>query len=365
MKRGLVFVAIAALGSGCGGGCGKRKKPEEALMPPQPSEMPAGSGSAGSGSAAKPLTGDEIAKRFEQCWAFFGDAKWDDFKSCYGPDAMYEMPGGPFPPVHGNAAILDYVKTYKATFPDLKGENQLELISGHTIVAVTLLEGTMTGAMKTPTGDLAATKNKIGLFTSQVIDVSDAGQATHEWEFVDFATMLGQMKANPKVRAAVDKLPMPKQVVIAKDDDKEKANLAAAKKVMDAFNAHDAKAFGELLADDAVWSDQTAAKDQDKKQMLSTAQAFWKSFSDVKLVADKQWAAGDYVATVGTLQGTNDGDLADMHVKKTGKKVSLPYLEIEQYEGGKQKRAWLFDQSMAFAQQLGLTPPAPAPAPAK
>jgi predicted ester cyclase len=338
-------------------------------MPPQPMTGSAGSAGSGSAAATKPLTADDISKRFEQCWGYFDDAKWDDFTGCYANDASYEMPGGPGPGLVGAKAIVEDVKMFKTTFPDLKGDTQLELINGHTIVAVTLVTGTMTGDMKTPMGDLPATKNKIGLYTTQVMDVNDQGQATHEAEYVDMATMLGQMKPDPKhpVRPAMDKLPMAKEVVIAKDDQKEKDNVAVTQKVAEAFSKHDAKAFGDLLADDVVWSEQFMPKDTNKKETIANAQDFWKAFPDVKLAADKQIAAGDYVATVGTLEGTNTGDSAMMHLKKTGKSVKLPFLMIQKIDGGKVKTSALFDQSMAFAMQLGLMPPAAATpaAPAK
>jgi ketosteroid isomerase-like protein len=199
----------------------------------------------------------------------------------------------------------------------------------------------------------------VGLYTSQVLAIDDAGAATHEWEFFDLATMMAQMQPDPKApprRAVVDKLAMPLEVVIAKDDDKEKANLAAVKKAQEAFSAHDAKAFGELLPDDAVWSEQAQPKDWTKKETLEHAQVFWKGFSDLKLHADQQWAAGDYVLLVGALDGTNDGDVPPAHLTKTGKKVHLPFFAIHKVEGGKLKATWLFGQSMAFATQLGLMP---------
>jgi ketosteroid isomerase-like protein len=365
MKRVLVLVAISSLAVGC-----KKKKPEENPMPaPAPgsgSETGSATGSAGSGSAApKALTGDDLSKRFEQCWSYFNDSKWDDFKSCYAADATYEMPGSPMPNVTGNQAIVDSVKQWKTTFPDVKGDTQLELINGHTIVAVTLITGTMEGALKTPMGELPPTKNKIGLYTTQVLDLTDAGggQATHEAEYVDLATMMGQMKPDPKmpVRPVMDKLPMAKEVVIAKDDDKEKANLEVVKKLEDAFNGHKLKELGDVLADDAKWSEQPAPADWDKKTTLANAPQLWKGFSDLKLVVDKTWAAGDYVATVGAIEGTNDGDVAMMHIKKTGKKIHLPFLSIIKVENGKVKANWIFDQALGLAQQLGLTPPAAEP----
>jgi ketosteroid isomerase-like protein len=358
MNRLLALLAISA--TGCGG-CNK-KKPEEAPMP----RPPAPAAPAGSGSAATPpkLTGEDVSKRFEQCWGFFNDGKWDDFKTCYADDAVATVPGAPIPDMAGVAAIVENAKQFKTTFPDLHGEPQLELISGHTIVGVTLLTGTMTGDLKGPIA-MPATKNKIGLYLVQVVDLDDRSRASHEAEFYDLATMMGQMKPDPKhpVRPVIDKLPTPKEVVIAKDDDKEKANLATVNKLMEAFSAHDAKGFGELLADDVKWIGQPAPKDLDKKGAIANAQALWKGFSDVKLTADKQWAAGDYVATLGMFDATNDGDVPEMHIPKTGKKVHVPFLSLARLDGAKVKVHALHDQALALEMQLGLTPPPPAPAP--
>ncbi len=357
----LVAALVAAVGFGC-----KKKKAEEGTGggPTTGSDM-AGSGSAaagsgsgaamaGSGSAAapKPMTAEDESKRFEACWGFYNTAKWDDFKGC-------ESPGMPMPPMTGGDAIVAGAKAFKDAIPDDHGDAVLELISGHTIIAVTATWGTNTGELKVPGMTMPASKNKVGAMFAQVIEWDDSGKAKKEWDFFDMATMMGQMKPDPKhpVRAALDKSPMPKEVVIAKDDANEKANTELVKKTAEAFSKHDAKAFGDLLADDVKWSEQAQPKDSDKKGTVANAQAFWKAFSDVKITPTQTWAAGDYVAVVATMDGTNDGDLKDMGLKKTGKKISVPHLGVFKVQGGKVKAAWIFDQGMAFAMQLGLMPP--------
>jgi predicted ester cyclase len=362
MKSVLALLAISA--AGCGGGCNK-KKPEEDLMPAPPA--PAATTGSGSGSAAAPpkLTAEDVAKRFDQCWRFFNDSKWDDFKTCYADGAVASLPGAPIPDMNGAAAIVDNAKQLKATFPDMHGEPWLELVSDHTLIGVTLLTGTMTGDFKGPIA-MPATKNKIGLLVGQVIELDGGARAIHEADFYDLQTLLGQMKPDPKrpVRPIIDdRLPMPKEVLVTKDVKEEKANLATATMMMNAFSAHDAKIFGELLADDVRWIAQSEPKDLDKKGAVANAQALWKGFSDVRMTADKQWAAGDYVATVGAFDATNDGDVPEMHLKKTGKKVHIPFLAITRLEGGKIKALWLNDQALAMETQLGLTTPAPAPPP--
>ena len=150
-------------------------------MPGSGSAVAAGSGSApaaGFGSAAaKPMTAEDHQKFFEACWGFFNDAKWDDFKNCYGADAVSESPGLGAPPNTGNTAIADGAKAYKTAFPDMKGETQFEMISGNTIIAATLTTGTHSGPLKMPgMPDMPATNKKFGNYFTQVIDLDDAGK---------------------------------------------------------------------------------------------------------------------------------------------------------------------------------------------
>ena len=320
----------------------------------------AGSGSAGSAAPAK-MTADDMTKRFQECWGYFNDGKWDDFQKCQADDATHEMPGSGIPTENGAAAIAEAAKNFKAAFPDMKGQNQLLLINGNHIAAVSLMTGTNTGKMQTPMGEMPPTNKKVGFYTSQLMEVNDQGQSTKEQEYVDFATIMGQLKPDKKhpVRPVEDKLAMPQTTVVAKDDDKEKANVEADKKLVDAFNAHNAKDFGALLADDLVWTEYAAPKDMNKAELVKGTEGLWKGFSDIKLNAAQQWGAGDFVVTSGTMDGTNNGPLADMGIKKaTNKKISLPYLEIDQIDGGKVKHTWLFYQSMAMMQQMGMMPAA-------
>lgn len=370
------MMLVAALVAAVGFGCTKKKKEEGTGGPTAGSSMAgssmagsgsamAGSGSAGamagsgSAAAAKPMTADDLAKRFDQCWGSFNDAKWDDFKGCYAADAVDEAPGGMMPPANGPDAIVANAKVFKDAFPDMKGEQVLEIVSGHNIAAVSFVSGTNTGPMKTPMGEMPPTKAKVGIMMGQVIDLGDDGKAKHEWDFHDMGQMMGQMKPDPKhpVRPAMDKAPMAKEVVIAKDDAAEKANIEVAKKVAEAFSKHDAKALGEVLADDAKWSESSMPKDTDKKETVTNAQALWKAFSDVKITPDKLWAAGDYVAATGTFEGTNDGDLKEMGLKKTGKHVSLAHMAVFKIKDGKVHNAWILQDSMGMAMQLGMMPP--------
>src|SRR5205823_2673519 len=93
------------------------------------------------------------------------------------------------------------------------------------------------------------------------------GEATHEWAFVDGGTMMAQLGVSkmPARKALTKGWAASPEIVIAKNDDAEKANVATFQTVIDAFNAHDAKAFGATLAKDVVWSDLGEPKDLDMK----------------------------------------------------------------------------------------------------
>ena len=135
----------------------------------------------------------------------------------------------------------------------------------------------------------------------------------------------------------------------------------------DAFNKHDPKALGDLFADDLVWSETGIPKDWNKKEAIAAHAGLFKGFSDLKMTQASLWGAGDYVVFQGTFAGTNNGDLPDMGIKKTGKPLSIGFLQLYKFnKDGKLSRSWGFWNSAAFAMQLGLVkPPSDGKAPAK
>jgi steroid delta-isomerase-like uncharacterized protein len=313
----------------------------------------AGSGSAGSGSAAAaPLTSEAAAARLEACWAARNAHAWKDLEGCYTPDAVVEIPG--LDVQRGAVVILDAAKAIATSFPDEKATLELVLANGPNVATMALITGTQAAALKTPFETVPATQHKVGFQLGQVSVFEPDGRASHEYRFFDLSTILGQLRPDKEhpVRAIADA--QPKQLVIAKNDDHEKANRAAVFSLVEAFNHHDTKAVGALLADDLAWSDVAMPADLAKPALLDHLATMWKGFSDLNIGVMTAWTAGDYVVAIETLQGTNDGDLPAMHVKKTGKKIALPVLAIHQLVGGKVKSTWLFEQGQSLARQLGL-----------
>src|SRR6185369_697457 len=95
--------------------------------------------------------------------------------------------------------------------------------------------------------------------------MNDENKVTERWEYMDPATMMGQLgklpKTAPPMRAAMDKGWPDAPVIVVADDDKEKANVAAIKKQTDAFNSKKMADVSAIFADDVVESDQAAPAD--------------------------------------------------------------------------------------------------------
>jgi soluble cytochrome b562 len=145
-------------------------------------------------------------------------------------------------------------------------------------------------------------------------------------------------KGAPPHRSADDAKPLEGApiVAVAADDAKEKANIEATKKGGEAFNAHKGADLIAMMADDVVETDVAAPKDlKGKKEVEKGLKDFQTAFSDAKVTPDHDMGA----------------------MKKTGKKVSVPYAEIFEYKAGKVSHIWRFHDSMTMAMQLGLMPP--------
>ena len=146
-------------------------------------------------------------------------------------------------------------------------------------------------------------------------------------------------------------------VVVAADDQKEMANIETVKKWNAAFNSHNVNEVVSFYADDAVESDQALAADYNGKQEIEKLHHnLFGAFSDAKAEVPSLFAGGDYVVALGKFTGTNNGDMPDMKLKKTGKKVEFSYAEVLQVKDGKIAKVWRFRNGIAMAKQMGMMP---------
>jgi predicted ester cyclase len=319
-------------------------------------------------AAAPALTGEQLDAWYQQCWAQFNEAKWDEFSKCYAENAVAHEAGNP-KAYEGRASVIEgTAKNIKTAFPDGKGELQLTLVNGKNIAAVALFTGTHTGVLKTPMGEVAPTNKKIGMRIAHYIQLDANNKVAKQWFIMDAPTMMAQLgKGMPgaKARKAITKAETP-VVIIAKNDDAEKALVAEQNKTYALLSAHDKAGF-DLIADDVV--DDNAAAHADTKGKAAykkTIEGYWKAFSDLKFENDSVWAAGNYTFSVSHFRGTNDGAAPALGIaKKTDKPLDVPYVEFVEWKDGKMAKLEPFYNSIEMAVQLDLLPkPKPEKAPA-
>ena len=349
---GLALVAF----TGC------RKKKEEGTVQ-KPTEGVT-NGSAGSAAPTPPpektLTGADLATKYQSCVALINDSKFDDFKKTCAADSYVMHDYGADRP--GLDAAIGFFTAMKKAMPDWKLVPQIVVVSGRNIYAVELITGTNTGPLEMPMlPAYPATGKKIGQLMFHKLAINDQNRATEEWAFDDPTTTMSQLGLAPKdappARPLMDKgLDGAPIIVVTADNDAEKKNLATWKAGADALNAHKIPDILAVVADNAVESDQTDAKDNvGKKEIEAGLKLFLGGFSDLKSTTSESVAAGDYVVSIGRLEGTNDHDLGKM--KKTGKKISLDVAEVSHFDkDGKVDHTWRFHSGMQFAMEMGLMP---------
>src|SRR5258706_9154885 len=260
---GLRLVAVA--------GC--RKKKEEGTVQ-KPTEGV--TGSAGSGAPTPPpektLAGADLAAKYQTCVGMINDAKFDDLKNQWLADSYVMHDYGE--DHKGADAAIGFFTAMKKAMPDWKLVPQIVVISGRNVYAVELITGTHTGALEMPgMPSIAATNKKIGQLMFHKLAINDQNRATEEWAFDDPTTTMAQLGLTPKdappSRPTVDKgLDGAPNLVIAADNEAEHKNLATWKTGSDALNAHKIPEILAVVADNAVESDQTDAKDNTGKKEI-------------------------------------------------------------------------------------------------
>jgi predicted ester cyclase len=314
-----------------------------------------------------PLTAEQKVKFYQEGWAACNAKDYSKFLALWADNATSEALDMRAP-VLGPQAILEAgAKNFATGFPDSHAEVELTLVNGNNILGVVLLRGTNTGTFVTPIGPVPPTSKKVGFLIAHSLELNDAGKAVKEVTAYDGGTVAGQLGLMQMPhRKALEAGWPEKPVVVASGSEVEKSNLAAFSKGVEGFNKHDAAAALAVAADDVVYSKQSSPADlTGKKEVQKGLEESFKAFPDVKLDVKSAWSAGDYVVSSGTWSGTNTGDMPAMKLKKTGKAVSVHFIEVDKFVGGKTKNIWLFTNGVAAAAQLGLLPPKAAEAKAK
>jgi len=335
-KRLMSFVGVAVWAAACGG----------SAPPPPPTT-----------AAPAIKTAAERVAWYQECWRRYNEKAWDAFQDCYTDGAMSEAIDSTPPMFHGRAAIIENDKAFAAALPDRRGELKLVLGNGSHVASVALFTGTHDGDLPSPSAKpIPATHKKVGFLMAHTVELDPTGaRAASDAAYIDEGTMMAQLGLlKAPARKAMAPSGEAATVVIAKNDDTESKNVAAFRAIVDAVNKHDLKTFEAALARDYKLVEVPQPTDKDKKAALASMKEFLGGFPDARMTAGTVWAAGDYVVASGTFEGTNTGNMPSTGLKKTGKKVSVRFIEIFQFENGLIKNDWTFYNGAALAAQLGM-----------
>jgi steroid delta-isomerase-like uncharacterized protein len=131
-------------------------------------------------------------------------------------------------------------------------------------------------------------------------------------------------------------------------------NKALARRVIEQmFNEGNLDVADELLALDYVDHDPTLPEDVHGPEGFKEYVGMYRSaFPDLHVQIEDQIAEGDRVATRWTGTGTHDGELAG--IAPTGKRVTVPGMEIVRIANGKLVEGWEGYDSGTLMRQLGV-----------
>jgi ketosteroid isomerase-like protein len=348
----LLFAALALAG------CKKEKEeektpvdaPKTAAVDTAKTEQPAEQKTAGE------PTDDKLIKNIEGCWADF--AAWDKegFKGCFAePTEVGTVDGIPPDTVKTPQEVIVQVGMFRNAFADFKADLSLVLVNGHKAVAVGLLSGTHKGGSL----GIPPTNKTMSLFYAQVIEANEQGRFVRERDYQDQATVLHQLGIQASQVAPAKEEPWADKVrAVAKNDDTEKANLAAFKSSFDARVKGDTAAATASYADDAVFRYMPEGQPYTgKKEIASATKADTAQHANLQGSVRDAWAAGNWVVAETTIKGTLARPLNGIKGTK-GKKWEENSLELVEFAGGKVKRHIVFTNSLKFAVDVGLIDPA-------
>ncbi|MEQ9322878.1 MAG: nuclear transport factor 2 family protein [Polyangiaceae bacterium] len=308
----------------------------------------------------KVVTGEELAKNVQAWTKAWDTGDIEKLKTLSSPKVSYESVDA-LPPMktEGHEAMAKAHAMMKAAFSEMKNEVGLILVNGQDVAMLGSTHGKNDGELM----GKPATNKELNMPTGVVMTAGKDGKIESMREFMDQGTFAAQLGLMPAEHAAHMRMSWDAsrwggtKVVVAKNDDTEKKNLALAKGWTANFNGHDVDKVMESYADDAQFIYAGHKEDVTGKEAIGKMLGeFYGMSSDVKSKVEQRWAAGDYVVSVYTLSGTNDGAMPGGGPPATNKSFEHQELEVTKVVDGKVAEQWMFSNGYKMAVQLGLTP---------
>ena len=134
----------------------------------------------------------------------------------------------------------------------------------------------------------------------------------------------------------------------------EDLNLAAAKKIVQAFNQKDVSKYDKVYSTKLEYYGTGENAKTDLAGLKQFMSGVFAAFPDGKITIDELVAKGDDVFYRITFNGTQTGDMPG--IPATGKKVQARSIGIFRFEDGKVVKEWENFDDLGMMQQLGAIP---------
>ncbi len=288
---------------------------------------------------------------FKACWAAYN--KKDDVAlgKCYDEKSEWTMVDFT-PPMSGKGteASLAAVKGIWKAFPDINSEPQLVLHNGNKFASIILTQGTNSGDfMGKP-----ATNKKISIYETQLVSYNETGAVEMAQFLTDHSVMAHQLGLHKGERAPDAETAWPEKLwITAKNDEVEKKNVAFVEQMAEKLLAGDHKAVLANIAEDIHF--RYVGDKEPMKGIKAYKQGYkkWTDMAEHKGTPIEIWGAGDWVVAVKDNVHTFKKDFPGAKGTK-GKEVKTRTIEFMQIAEDKIKNHWVFENSMAYAIQLGM-----------
>jgi steroid delta-isomerase-like uncharacterized protein len=130
----------------------------------------------------------------------FSQGDWERYKEIHTPDAVYDEVGTGRR-VEGIDEIIEINRSWREAFPDAKGTVGKASASGDTVTLEITWEGTQTGPMEGPGGELPASNRRATVRAVQILEFAD-GRIKENRHYFDSLGMFAQLGAFEQAGAA-------------------------------------------------------------------------------------------------------------------------------------------------------------------
>lgn len=135
----------------------------------------------------------------------------------------------------------------------------------------------------------------------------------------------------------------------------EQENLQVARRVFEAWNAHDPNRYASLLDQGHVWETDTQPHPVRGRDAARQAmQMYLTAFPDLHFDIEQMLASGNYVVTRWRARGTQHGEL--MGIAPTHRRIEVRGCTVTELRNGKSAHVWVYWDTGHLLRQLGVLP---------